>query len=258
MPAVELPHITWCTTGPLSSLPLHAAGNYKDPHSRVYNYAISSYTATLSALLAKAPNPSEFRGVLAVGQTPRNDQENLLGTVAELALIESLASDLPVTQLEGDQATTTAVLEGMGTHSWVHLACPVIQNDLDPTRSAFQLHDGMLDLTTILSKPHRNGGLAYISRCQEAGGDESFLGEPFPLATGLIMAGYSTVFATMWAVQDEDAPLVAGNVYSVLMRDGVADCGRAANALHYAVEALRSEVGEKAFTRWAPYIHFGL
>ena len=52
----RLPHVTWCPTGPLTRLPLHAAGIYDlhvptDSRPRVYDYVVSSYTPSLSALL---------------------------------------------------------------------------------------------------------------------------------------------------------------------------------------------------------------
>lgn len=50
VPVDDMPHITWCTTGPLSFSPPHVAGNYGS-HSMIYDYVISSYTPTLSALL---------------------------------------------------------------------------------------------------------------------------------------------------------------------------------------------------------------
>ncbi|CAE6422057.1 unnamed protein product [Rhizoctonia solani] len=52
----ELPRVTWCATGPLSYLPLHAAGDYDDPQMKAFTfeYVISSYTPTLSALI---PDP---------------------------------------------------------------------------------------------------------------------------------------------------------------------------------------------------------
>ncbi|CCO36811.1 hypothetical protein BN14_10957 [Rhizoctonia solani AG-1 IB] len=51
--ASELPHVTWCPTGALSFLPLHAAGDYGPPGSRVFDYVVSSYTPTLTALLGQ-------------------------------------------------------------------------------------------------------------------------------------------------------------------------------------------------------------
>ncbi|KZV65988.1 hypothetical protein PENSPDRAFT_756016 [Peniophora sp. CONT] len=48
----HLPHITWCPTGPLAYLPLHAAGIYKDKFGpRVFDFVVSSYTPSLTALL---------------------------------------------------------------------------------------------------------------------------------------------------------------------------------------------------------------
>ena len=48
-------HITWCPTGSLAFLPLHAAGIYAaDDHSDPINLmdlVVSSYTPTLTALL---------------------------------------------------------------------------------------------------------------------------------------------------------------------------------------------------------------
>ncbi|KAG8717636.1 hypothetical protein FRC09_013966 [Ceratobasidium sp. 395] len=46
----DLPHITWCTTGPLSFLPLHAAGDYSHPSTALPYLAVSSYTPTIGAL----------------------------------------------------------------------------------------------------------------------------------------------------------------------------------------------------------------
>lgn len=63
----DLPHVTWCTTGPLSFLPLHAAGNY-GTQSMVFDYVVSSYTPTLSALLSPALPSTAFSGILTVGQ----------------------------------------------------------------------------------------------------------------------------------------------------------------------------------------------
>ncbi|KAG8732437.1 hypothetical protein FRC11_013657 [Ceratobasidium sp. 423] len=49
----SLPRITWCATGPLSFLPLHAAGDYRDSgQKKTFEYVVSSYTPTLSALLS--------------------------------------------------------------------------------------------------------------------------------------------------------------------------------------------------------------
>ncbi|KAG8738820.1 hypothetical protein FRC11_001119, partial [Ceratobasidium sp. 423] len=259
VPTNNLPHITWCPTGPLSFLPLHAAGNYDQPRSRVFDYVISSYTPTLTALLTCTPSSlTRTSRVLAIGQANTPGHTALPGTTGELACLKGHAQNIAeYSQLTGDQATTTAVLDAMEQHDWVHLACHAHQNVKDPTKSGFYLHDGTLDLATISRRSFKNKGLAFLSACQTATGDEKLPDEAIHLASGMLMAGYPSVIATMWSIKDSDAPFVADKVYGRLMKDGKIGTGEAGEALHYAVAALRDNVGEKEFARWVPYIHIG-
>jgi CHAT domain-containing protein len=119
------------------------------------------------------------------------------------------------------------------------------------------LHDGILDLAAITQRSFRNKGLAFLSACQTATGDEKLPDEAIHLASGMLMAGYSSVIASMWSVMDTDAPFVADRVYAQLMKDGKVGNGEAGKALHYAVAGLREKVGEKEYGRWVPYIHIG-
>ena len=99
--------------------------------------------------------------------------------------------------------------------------------------------------------------LAFLSACQTAKGDSKLPGEAIHLAAGMMMAGYGSVVATMWSIQDEDGPIVAEKFYKYLIEEADGDSSRAAYALHYAVAHLREIVGEEKFMRWAPFIHFG-
>ncbi|KAG9087398.1 hypothetical protein FRC07_012831, partial [Ceratobasidium sp. 392] len=184
--------------------------------------------------------------------------QSLEGTAAELDQIAKHAADVPFVRLEAEQATTSAVLDAMESHSWIHIACHATQDKADPTSSAFHLHDGPLDLATIMRKPLPHASLAFLSACQTAAGDESLPEESVHLAAGMIMAGYSSVIGTMWSIQDRDAPVVADRIYAELLGGGVPDSRRAARALHKAIEGLRKQVGEKAFASWVPYIHLGI
>ncbi|EUC60817.1 aromatic di-alanine and TPR containing protein, partial [Rhizoctonia solani AG-3 Rhs1AP] len=259
VPKEHLPHMTWCLTGPLSFLPFHAAGDYTQPQSRIFDYAISSYIPTLSALLASSSRPtSQSCRVLAVGQASTPRHSPLPGTTRELAHVKAhTLNKAGYSQLINSQATTTAVLDAMEQHDWVHLACHAHQNVNDPTKSGFHLHDGTLDLSAINQRSFKNKGLAFLSACQTATGDEKLPDEAIHLASGMLMAGYPSVIATMWSVVDEDAPLVADRVYAQLMKDGKVGNGEAGRALHYACAELRGKVGEKEFGRWVPYIHIG-
>ncbi|CAE6464102.1 unnamed protein product [Rhizoctonia solani] len=255
----SLPHITWCPTGALSFLPLHAAGDYNKPHSSVFHYVISSYTPTLTALIVTSPSSiSCDRRILAIGQENTPGHAPLPGTAKELASVEAHTQDrAQYSQLTDHQATKAAVLDAMEQHDWVHLACHAHQNIKNPTKSGFHLHDGTLDLAAINQRSFKNKGLAFLSACQTATGDEKLPDEAVHLASGMLMAGYPSVIATMWSVADDDAPLVADKVYAELMKEGNVGNGGAGKALHYAVAALREKVGEKEFGRWVPYIHIG-
>lgn len=197
-------------------------------------------------------------GILAVGQEATPGQSRLPETVAELACIRKhVQAPLEYTQLNGDNATTTAVLASMEQQSWVHLACHAHQNVGNPTESGFFLHDGVLDLATITQSSFENKGLAFLSACQTATGDKNIANEAVHLASGMLFAGYPSVIATMWSIMDEDAPLIADRVYGELLKDGQMAIEGVAEALHGAVGRLRDKVGETAFTRWVPYIHLG-
>ncbi|KAG9090580.1 hypothetical protein FS749_000443 [Ceratobasidium sp. UAMH 11750] len=250
----ELPHLTWCTTGPLSFVPLHAAGIYSEPKVRIFDFVVSSYTPTLGALIKQTH--SEFTGILAVGQDATPGYSLLPGTIDELDQIQRQAKEISFTRLDGDSANPIAVLSEMKRHSWVHLACHASQ-DTNPSESAFHLHGGRLSLSQISRTALEHAQLAFLSACQTATGDEKLPEEAVHLAAGMIIAGYSTVIATMWSINDADAPLVATDFYSKLIEDGVPDIRRAARALHDAVGSLREKIGEKNFSRWVPFIHVG-
>ncbi|KAG9089604.1 hypothetical protein FRC06_001465 [Ceratobasidium sp. 370] len=255
-----LPHVTWCTTGPLAFLPIHAAGLFdeKDSTSKAYNHMVSSYTPTLSALLPSSKPNSDFHGILTVGQANLGTLNALPATVEELGIISKHARGISLTQLDDNRATPDTVLRAMRTHSWVHLACHAHQNAADPTKSCFQLHSETLDLARITEEPLEHAVFAFLSACQTASGDKDLPDEAVHLAAGMLMAGYQTVIATMWSINDKDAPLVTDKVYGHLLEGGIPDATRAARALHIAVEALRDKIGEEDFSAWVPFIHMGL
>lgn len=259
-PVDELPHVTWRSTGPLASFPIHAAGDYNipGPESKIYNYVISSYTPTLATLSTSPPNYCDFRGLLAVGQESAPGFAKIPGTVDELRAISERLAGHHQTHLQGDLATCATVVDGMKKHSWIHMACHASQDHISPMRSAFYLHDGPLDIGSIGKHSLKHAGLAFLSACQTATGDEGLPEEAAHLASGMIVAGYSTVVATLWSIGDNKAPIVVDRFYQDIFTEGMPDSRRAAIALHKAVEHLRAKVGIKEFSVWAPYIHIGI
>ena len=250
--ASQLPHITWCPTGPLTSLPIHAAGNYEPGGPKIYNYAISSYTPSLTALLT-SPKSSEpqFTGILAISQP----QDQLPQTEIEVQKIQDCFHNNSVTWLNKESATVDTVLHHMQNHHWVHFACHATQNIKEPTSSHFRLHDGTLDIAHIMKESFK-GDFAFLSACETATGDATLPEEAIHLAAGVMMAGYPAVIGTLWPIRDKDGPLVAKQVYSHLYNNGSPDSSQAACALHNAVAHLRNE-GEQNFLSWVPFIHLG-
>ncbi|KAI0311368.1 CHAT domain-containing protein, partial [Amylostereum chailletii] len=259
--AADLPRLTWCATGPLAFLPLHAAGVYDQAGGpKVFDSVVSSYTPTLSALLeagrrghGRSPTPS----ILAVSQPRTPGQIALPGTVEEIAAVKEIIGDHGL-YLDGEAATRDSVLGAVADHDWIHLACHAHQHPQDPTQSAFLLHNSQLELLSIMQHLFKHTELAFLSACQTVTGDEKLIEEVVHLVAGMLMAGYPSVVATMWSIKDKDAPIIVKEFYSRLMEEGGHDRRKVAYALHAAVKRLRDEVGEKNFVRWVPFIHIGV
>ncbi|KAE9394823.1 TPR-like protein [Gymnopus androsaceus JB14] len=229
-----IPHITWCPTGPLTLLPLHAAGIYGGPTERNINisdFVVSSYTTTLSALISSVPKFKEHQApkiptVLIVSQPNTPGLPPLPGTVEEAKVIQKYTLNTHTCHLNHDAATANAVMHEMGNYDFIHFACHGIQDMQDP-----------LDTT----------------------GDENLPEEAVHLAAGMLAVGYPSVIATLWSIGDNEAPLIADKVYANLLghHDNLGSKMTPAYALHEATKNLRKEVGETSFVKWVPFIHLG-
>ncbi|VDB95681.1 unnamed protein product [Peniophora sp. CBMAI 1063] len=268
----DLPHITWCPTGSLMQLPLHAAGIYSFStssglrESHAFDFVVSSYTPSLTALARCLRKSDEAHHsapkLLVVTQPETPKQAPLPHTLDEATKLRALLPKEQRTFLNHDQATLSSVLPAISQHAWVHLACHGSQNAKDPTLSAFELYDGPLTLGALMSTASDDAELAFLSACQTATGNERIPEESMHLAAGMLAVGMKGVIATMWSIKDEDAPVVVETYYRKLieLRDS-GSYGRvstgAAYALHEATKRLREEVGDNAFERWVPFVHFG-
>jgi CHAT domain-containing protein len=261
------PRIWWCATGPLTFLPIHAAGLYntREAGFKISDFVTSSYTPTLTALVEPSLLAHRaFQGLLAVSQPCTPGLPRLPNAEKELKLIEKLGSTvmgLHVHSLPSELATPESVIDSMGKYSWVHLACHAVQDTFEPTQSAFCLQNGCLTLSTIITKSFPHADFAFLSACETATGDKNLSEEAVHLAAGMLAAGYRSVIATMWSIMDDHAPLVAEEVYSHLICDPEPDGTQAAHALHHAVRCLREQLeesGKPSFLFWVPFIHVGI
>ena len=249
--------IWWCPTGALNSLPLHAAGKYDIPGKPcLMNVAVSSYTPTLSVLLKDITACDERPKLLAVAQRNAPNLPPLLNAEQEIKEVGKLAESLlSVTSLKGATADIQNVVDGIAKCHWLHLACHGLQSGSTALDSSFALHDGKLKLSRIMQLSSQDAQFAYLSACETAQGDQGIPDEGMHLAGGLLSAGFPSVIATLWSIEDEDGPAVAKMVYEYLFQGGQPDPSKAAMALHRAVGKLREE-GVPAI-RWAAFVHLG-
>jgi tetratricopeptide (TPR) repeat protein len=273
----ELPRVWWCPTGPLTFLPLHAAGRY--PRNRIQQkrqrgtaveavaeHMVSSYIPTLAALLrARRPGNRAPARQLAVGVPEAAGFPPLPAVADEL---DVLAKYFPThairlfprrsysTQLVGSDATQSAVLAALPRHSWLHLACHGVQHLAYPSRSFFALHDAALSIVDLADLPLQKADLAYLSACQTATGDVRLPDEAMHLAAAMQLIGYRHVIAALWTIADNPSPGLADAVYAHLTAARHPNADLAAHALHQAVATLRSNLPDEPLL-WAPYIHVG-
>jgi hypothetical protein len=264
------PRVWWCPTGPLSMLPLHAAGHH--PRNRIQQdrqegstsgdivaaRVVSSYTPTITALLSarRAPGPGTVRQ-LAIGMPETPGQDPLPAATAELhVLARYLPPPCRARHLVGFRATRAEVRDAIADYSWLHLACHGWQHPADPSGSAFALYDGPLTVADLAALHLEQADLAYLSACQTAAGDMRLPDEAIHLAAAMQLLGYRHVIATLWTIADNPAPAIADIIYARLTATGHPDPSRAAHALHEAVTTLRHHYPDQPLI-WVPYIHIG-
>jgi len=268
--------IWWCLTGPLAFLPLHAAGIYSDdPEQRgpcVADFAVSSYTPNVSALVEKIQTSTEVdrapSKILLISQPNTPGLGRLPSVKREVQAIRNRtkACSFHGKHITAENATTTRVKEELPSYDWVHLACHAVQDTATPLKSGFYLHNERLELAEIMKQQIANADLAFLSACQTSAGDEKLSEEAVHLAAGMLAVGYRGVIATMWSIQDDYGPDVADDFYGYLLQRRGDDesrsygSARAAKALHHTVKRLRERLGdsEMALMTWAPYVHFGI
>ena len=235
---------------------------YSQPGHKIFDFVVSSYVPTLSILALptdlSTASTSDLR-LLAVRQPSSDGQFWLPGVVTELEYIKEVIRNSPsahTTLLESTIGTVEEVLTLMKEADWVHFACHGIQ---DALHSGLCLADGRrLQVCDIIALSRPRGGLAFLSACQTATGEEYLSDEAIHIAAGMLFAGYGGVVGTMWSISDKLAPDVARDVYEYLFRNGTRpDYREAARALHEAIGCVR-EMSNVSFDEWVPFIHVGL
>jgi CHAT domain-containing protein len=220
------------------------------------DYVVSSYIPTLTALLEQERSSADSFRLLTVALPLTPSAPPLPGIEEEVRRIRSLASAHSSIELMGEDATVQRVLDGMEASDWVHLACHGEQATDNAMTSGLLLHDKKLELSQMIKMSLPRADFAFLSACQTAMGDEKVAEESVHLASGMLFAGYRGLIATMWSINDGDAPLIAEEVYRRILKDEKPNRKEAARALHEAVKVLRRD-SKGHLLSWVPFIHIG-
>ncbi|WP_030915708.1 CHAT domain-containing protein [Streptosporangium amethystogenes] len=249
------PRLWWSPTGPLNSLPLHAAGHHTIAGASVLDRVVSSYTPTLRALLhsRSRPVPARRAGLtVAMPQTP-----------GHAALPETAGEAVEVTAglrglaLIGAQASRAAVLAALPEATVAHFACHAGSDPYDPSASRLLLHDGPLSVTEISRLDLDDAELAYLSACATARGGARLADEAIHLASAFQLAGYAQAVATLWEIGDQVAAAMAADFHREVRLTVEAQVRiPGALALHTATRRMRAaRPGQPS--AWAAFLHSG-
>jgi hypothetical protein len=283
-PPARWPRVWWAPGGLMGLLPIHAAGHHNDADDRhgraVIDRVISSYTPTISALRhARRPGTAagpESALIVAMPTTPGlpggrlrfvPDEVRLLTTrlADSITLIEPEAPERDVANVLADLETVPTranVFAHLRTQAVAHFACHGVNDPADPSRSCLLLHDHRdrpLTVSSLSSLHLDHVYLAYLSACNTAlSASSQLIDEAIHLASGFQIAGYPHVIATLWAVDDRAAVMMADAFYKELasQRGSACSSDTVAVALHHAVQTLRRTFSDKP-SWWASHIQTG-
>jgi hypothetical protein len=205
------PRMWWCPIGPLTFLPLHAAGIYHESGREcVADYVISSYIPTVTSLVnaseasQSAPSSDNYHAqmqVLLVAQPDVQGLPSLPHAIEEATVVRSIVQQDAFISLEKDSAGESivqSVLARLPEASVLHLACHATQCKDDPLQSGFDFVDGRLTLRELMRVNHPKAQLAYLSACESGAVDENQPDEAINLAATMLFVGFKSVIATMW------------------------------------------------------------
>lgn len=239
--ATKLPRVWWCPTGPLTLLPIHAAGY---DNTWLADLVVSSYTPTVRALVdARRPRrdvlgPDRF--LVASAMPGDRETSNLL----------SVLSDLDIVQ----HATVKGVSAALPESSFVHFDCHADQDLQDPAQGGLELSDGVLRIFDLAALT-LDGEYAALAACKTAVGGTNLLDESITLAAALHYTGFRQVIGSLWILSDGAAVTVFDAVYRELGSTGKFVAAGSAQALASATNALRWSGAQ--IHVWAALVHIG-
>jgi CHAT domain-containing protein len=191
-------------------VPVHAAGVYDGPSQECCSdYAVSSYTPTVAALLraqdnARTLNVLESKLSVVAAETTQDANLTKLPSVRrEIAHVLHSAREAQISVDEECMTTsvTTAQVPILFKSSqFVHVACHGIQDPNGPLKSSFCVSNGNVTVVELINLELKNAFLAFLSACETAKGHRDQPDETIHLAATMLFVGFKSVVCTLWYV----------------------------------------------------------
>ncbi len=244
-PSDEPPHVHWLPTGPLSLLPLHAAGHPGAGSRSALDRLVSSYLPAMRPLAERPTTDDRVPGALVVGVDALGSP---LPDVAIEAVSTAADMNVPVKSLLGSAATKAKVLTELPLATRLHLAGHAVTDPSRPSESHIVLADGVLPVAEISALRTAGGDLAYLSACETAAGSPGLADEAIHISSAFQLAGFRNVVGTLWQVPDRAAREISSAFYSAHTTHSVS------HSLNTASRALRRRYPASP-GEWAAFIH---
>lgn len=248
-PEDSWPRIWWIPTGPLTSFPLHAAGNYNDDlFDTVLDRVISSYSSSLKEIInSRRRNktrdvPIGPKKVVLVGMEETPGQSRLEFASQEVEQIAKLCnfSQFHVSRPKNQREDVLAQVNGCDIF---HFAGHGMSNLSNPLRSSLLLCDGPLTVSRLLETDLRiqSPFLAYLSACGTGQVKQRRLAdEGIHLMSACQVAGFQHAIGSLWEVNDESCVHIANSTYEWIIKHNLTNAS-VSEGLHHACRKLRNE-----------------
>nr|CEG05472.1 unnamed protein product [Fusarium clavum] len=288
----DWPHIWWIPTGPLSRLPIHAAGLHLERSGKsVMDRVVSSYAPSVKALVHGRRRQGIQKGpaqalLVAMGST--QSQAPLPKAKEEVELVSKICESMSVTPVIAG-SDKKEVLKHLRSSKIFHFAGHGYTDRSNPSKSHLCFSNASDPLTVAnlleLNLHEESPFLAYLSACSTGRvQDEQFIDESIHLISACQLAGFRHIIGTLWKVQDEHCVDVARITYETIREGGMTD-DSVCQGLHSATRAMRDiwldnmeEEGNSTLrgedreardiisceedgpvpAYWVPYVHFGI
>ncbi|KAH8202264.1 hypothetical protein TruAng_003541 [Truncatella angustata] len=242
------PRIWWIPTGPLSRLPIHAAGYHsRKSADTVLDRVISSHSSSVKTLIRSRQRWTEERvaresgKAVLVGMRETPGQTDLPFVPQEIDELEHLYKSMQL-QVIVPSPNQKQVISALNDCDIFHFAGHGWTNPLDPSRSALLLSGENLTVADLFETNlhSRTPFLAYLSACATGqvkhGG---LIDEALHLIAAYQHAGFRHVIGTLWEVNDQSCVEAATTTYEWIKNKNMSNAS-VSEGLHRAITKLRA------------------